>query len=158
MNFQDNRLATNARVADPRLFLRDEELDRALNLLLNTNFVLSETSMLAQTKSGLDRNSFTLLLLLRSTPRIGVTDARKILGLTQPTFARLMAKLEKNSLISKISGKKDGRKRLLSLSKQGEAVIAPATQAMRDAIRRAWRSVGPETVAGTMTALEALQR
>ena len=158
MNFQDIRLATNARVADPRLFLRDEELDRALNLLLNTNFVLSETSMLAQTKSGLDRNSFTLLLLLRSTPRIGVTDARKILGLTQPTFARLMAKLEKNSLISKISGKKDGRKRLLSLSKQGEAVIAPATQAMRDAIRRAWRSVGPETVAGTMTALEALQR
>lgn len=158
MNFQDNRLATNARVADPRLFLRDEELDRALNLLLNTNFVLSETSMLAQTKSGLDRNSFTLLLLLRSTPRIGVTDARKILGLTQPTFARLMAKLEKSRLISKISGQKDGRKRLLSLSKQGEAVIAPATQAMRDAIRRAWRSVGPETVAGTMTALEALQR
>ena len=158
MNFQDNRLATNARVADPRLFLRDEELDRALNLLLNTNFVLSETSMLAQTKSGLDRNSFTLLLLLRSTPRIGVTDARKILGLTQPTFARLMAKLEKNSLISKISGKKNGRKRLLSLSKQGEAVIAPATKAMRDAIRRAWRSVGPETVAGSMTALEALQR
>lgn len=158
MNFQDNRLATNARVADPRLFLRDEELDRALNLLLNTNFVLSETSMLAQTKSGLDRNSFTLLLLLRSTPRIGVTDARKVLGLTQPTFARLMAKLEKSRLISKISGQKDGRKRLLSLSKQGEAVIAPATQAMRDAIRRAWRSVGPGTVAGTMTALEALQR
>lgn len=158
MIIQDNRLASNARIADPRLFLRDEELDRALNLLLNTSFVLSESSILAQTKSGLDRNSFALLLLLRSTPKIGVSKARKVLGITVPTFARLIAKLEGGGLISKTSGDKDGRERLLSLSSAGEAIIAPAAKSMRDAIRRAWRKVGPDKVAGTMTALEAFQR
>lgn len=158
MIIQDNRLASSSRIADPRLFLRDEELDRALNLLLNASFVLSETSMLAQTTSGLDRNSFSLLLLLRSTPSISVSKARKVLGITVPTFARLLAKLEAGGLISKTSGDKDGRERLLCLSSAGEVVIAPATQAMRDAIRKAWRTVGPEKVAGTMTVLEAFQR
>ena len=158
MSIQDNRFAPNTRTADPRLFLRDEELDRALDLLLNTSFVLSETSMLAQTESGLDRNSFSLLLLLRSTPRIGISEARKVLGMTLPTFARLIAKLEEVKLISKTSGNTDRRERLLSLSAEGEKVIAPATQAMRETIRRAWRTVGPEKVAAMMMALEAFQR
>lgn len=158
MKNQDNRLATNARMVDPRLFLRDEELDRALDMLLNASFVLTEYSILAQTECGLDRNSLRLLLLLRSTPSLGISKARTILGFTVPTFARLIASLEQRKLISKGIGKKDSRERVLSLTDKGQDSIAPATKAMRNTIKKAWRMVGPEKVAGTMAALKAIQR
>jgi len=145
-----------ARPADPRLFLRDEELDRSVDLLLAAGRRLAETAETTRRAQNLSEPAFALLFLLRAEPGLSVTEARDRLCATTPTFARLIADLDSRGLIAKSRGGRDGRERRLSLSEDGVSVLAPISEALRDAVRGAWRETGADRVTGAVAALEAL--
>ena len=132
-----NQIRANAPGFDPRLFLRDEELDYGIALLLAGERALMKAS-------GFQ-------------PGQTVNTLREQLDATTPTFARIIADLEKRGLIERRqSAQGDRRTRQLFLSHEGKRVTDPATIAMRDRLRQAYRTAGSGAVGGARTVLEAL--
>ncbi|MEE2879440.1 MAG: MarR family transcriptional regulator [Pseudomonadota bacterium] len=143
---------------DPRLFLREEELDNGIALLLLSERVLAAALRRNQESTGLNMPALRLLVTIRFKPGLTVSELRDETGSTTPTLARLLGELDKRHLIHKKAGGRDARRRRLSLSEDGEALIAPLVLDMRSAMREAYREAGASAVAGTRAVLEALTR
>ena len=98
-----------------------------------------------------------VLITVRFQPGQTVNTLREQLDATTPTFARIIADLEKRGLIERRqSAQGDRRTRQLFLSHEGKRVTDPATIAMRDRLRQAYRTAGSGAVGGARTVLEAL--
>lgn len=141
---------------DVRLFLRDEELDRGVALLLAAEKALVAAGASAITKSGLNRGGIDLLLGIRARPGISVSDLRAQLDMTVPTFARILGQADKAGYIRKRRAGRDARTRALELTEVGHAAITPIADALREALRTAYREAGAEPVSGMRVVLEAL--
>lgn len=142
---------------DPRLFLRDEDLDRGVGLLLGAERVLSRAGEAGRKAAGLSRTDLQALLAIKYGPGRNVSAVREQLAATTPTFARTLAQLDSRGLIAKRVDGGDGRQRTLALSEEGEALVQPIADAMRAALREAYRQAGAERVVGARALLEALQ-
>lgn len=141
---------------DTRLYLREEELDRGVGLLLAAERRLAEAGEAARRAADLSRGDLQILLALRYRPGQSVSELRTRLGATTPTLARLLAGLDRRGLIRRDAARSDARRRELTLTAQGEALTAPVAAAMRDALRAAYRDAGPQQVAGARAVLDAL--
>ena len=143
---------------DPRLFLREEELDDGIALLLASERVIAAALRRNQDATGLNMPALRLLMTIRFSPGLTVTELRDELGATTPTLARLLGELDRRHLIFKKPGGRDARRRRLSLSEDGEKLADPVVLDMRSAMREAYREAGASAVAGTRAVLEALTR
>lgn len=143
---------------DPRLFLIEQELDRGAGLLLSGADELSRAAQQAARKSGLNKAEMHVLMSIRYRPGRTVSEVRTQLGMTVPTFARILTQLDRRGLIERERQAADGRRRRLNLSESGEAVTTPVAEAVRERLGMAFRAVGPEAVAGARLLLEALVR
>ena len=142
---------------DPRLFLRDEELDHGIGLLLAAERALRRAAARLESDAGLNGSAARILLAIRFQPALTVSQMRESLDMTVPTLARLLGELDKRGLIAKTPSGMDARKRRLSLSPAGEDVIEPAVSAMRASLREAYREAGANAVVGAKSVLEALR-
>lgn len=98
-----------------------------------------------------------VLITIRFQPGQTVNQLREQLDATTPTFARIIADLERRALIERrraVTG--DRRTRQLFLSHEGQRLTDPATLAMRDQLRKAYSAAGPSAVGGARRVLEAL--
>jgi len=141
---------------DPRLFLRDEELDRGVALILASERILSAAADAGRRTAALNRTELQAALAIRAIPGLSVSELRQRLGATTPTMARVLGKLDERGLIRRKKSGQDGRKRKLELSLAGTAIIEPIVVAMRNSLRSAYRRAGSEQVAGARAVLEAL--
>lgn len=141
---------------DPRLFLRDEELDRGLALVLEGARTLKREAMRVARASGLAEDDCEALLAIRFSPGLDIKTLRQRMGATTPTFARLLARLDSRSLIARERSEADGRRRVLVLSEAGLALTDPIVEAMRETLRAAYREAGAGQVAGVRAVLEAM--
>ena len=141
---------------DPRLFLRDEELDRGVALILSGERILSAAAESGRRTAALNKTELQAILAIRAAPGLSVTDLRDRLGTTTPTMARVLGKLDTRGLIRRKKSGQDGRKRKLELSLTGKAISDPIAEAMRNSLRAAYRSAGSENVSGARVVLEAL--
>jgi len=141
---------------DPRLFLRDEELDRGVALILAGERALSMAAESGRRTASLNKTELEALLAIRAKSGLSVGELRAQLGATTPTMARVLGKLDERGLIRRKKSGQDGRKRKLELSLSGEAITDPIAEAMRNVLREAYRSAGGEQVAGAHSVLEAL--
>lgn len=156
MDSEVNSSGAGAPAFDPRLFLRDEELERGIALVLGAERALAAAGETAREASGLSAAECRILLTLRTDPGIEVSTLRERLGATVPTFARQLGRLDTAGYIAKTRGMMDARTRRLSLSAEGLAVTDPIAGAMRDALRNAYREAGAEKVAGARDVLAAI--
>lgn len=143
---------------DGRLFLRDEELDSGAALILLAEKSLVAAADTAMSEAGLSRGEFDVLMNIRAQPGLAVSEIRARLGMTVPTFARLLGQLDQRNLIDKTRSGRDARARLLHLSADGKALAEPIAEALRRVLRPAFREAGAEQVAGARSLLEALTR
>ena len=157
MDREVNTSNTSGPVFDPRLFLRDEELERGIGLILAAERVLAMVAETARRKTGLSAAECRILLALRTQPGQEISALRARLGATTPTFARQLGRLDAAGYIAKTRGMMDARTRRLSLSTKGAAITEPIAAAMRDAMRRAYRDAGAEKVAGALAVLKAIE-
>lgn len=111
---------------------------------------LAHAMAAAMTAAGLNRSACDILLSIRADPGLGVAEHRARLGMTVPTFARLLGQLDRRGLIDKRPGGQDARRRQLRLSAAGRALVEPVAAALRDALRPAYRQSGADEVAGAL--------
>ena len=143
---------------DPRLILREEELDGGLELIL-----LAEASLWAAVDAvletealGLGRSHWRAAFLLRRRPGIGVQDLSKLTSLSKQAASRTLADLEKTGLVERVSGDLDGRRRPATLTAEGVAFEQRTAERLRALLARAYRTGGLDGVAGTRRILAAL--
>ena len=145
-------------VPDPRLILREEELEAGLELLL-----LAEASLWAAADAALDaephglgRSHYRTLFLLKRRPGLGVGELARLTALSKQGASRTLSELERLGLIEKTPGGGDARRRPAQLTSDGAALEARISERLRTQIGRAYRAGGLDAVAGTRRILSAL--
>lgn len=144
--------------ADPRLILREDELDAGLELLLLAEAAvwnIVDTAMEAQ-GLGLGRSHWRAAFLLRRRPGVGVQDLAHLTSLSKQAASRILVDLAAKGLIEKSAGDLDGRRRSARLTAKGEAFEDAVTSRLRQELAHAYRSAGLEGVAGSRRILAAL--
>lgn len=152
-----NRNSSRTPGFDPRLFLRDEELDYGISLILTGERVLMREAAHLSSRLNIPPLAARVLITIRFEPGRSVSDLREGLGATTPTLARILADLSKRGYIERRKSRSDARRRVLELSHEGGRVTDPAVIGMRNAMRGAYRQAGASAVAGARAVLEALR-
>jgi DNA-binding MarR family transcriptional regulator len=144
--------------ADPRLILREDELDAGVELLM-----LAEASLWASVDAGLEaealglgRSHWRAAFLLRRRPGVGVQELAHLTSLSKQAASRILVDLAGKGLVEKIAGDEDGRRRSAALTARGEAFEAAVTERLRAQLARAYRTGGLDGVAGARRILAAL--
>ena len=152
-----NQIRANAPGFDPRLFLRDEELDYGIALLLAGERVLMTVVNEIAEDFDLPQLAARVLITIRFQPGQTVKDLREQLHATTPTLARILGDLDQRGFIERRqSDEGDRRTRRVYLSHEGKRLTDPATLDMRERLRAAYRSAGSGAVGGVRAVLEAL--
>ena len=141
---------------DGRLFLTDENLDRGtLTLLAAARRLEVYMRQLVETK-GLSQTEFAMLMEIAHEPGLDVSDLRTRVGGTTPTIARLLARLEKDGWVDRPKANRDGRRRALRLSPDGDALVEEALSALRKNMTQIYRQAGEPSVTGAMDLLASV--
>jgi DNA-binding MarR family transcriptional regulator len=152
-----NQIRANAPGFDPRLFLRDEELDYGIALLLAGERALMKAAGEISRDFDLPQLAARVLITIRFQPGQTVTELREQLHATTPTLARILGDLDQRGFIERRQSEHgDRRTRCLYLSHEGKRVTDPATLTMRNRLRSAYRAAGSGAVSGVRAVLEAL--
>ena len=145
-------------VADPRLVLRDEELDAGLELMM-----LAEAAIWAGVDAGLEAEGLTLgrshwraAFLMKRRPGLGVQELAHLTSLSKQAASRVISDLEGQGLAEKAQGDLDGRRRAATLTEAGAAFEARISERLRGQLARAYRTGGLDGVGGARRILAAL--
>ena len=145
-------------LADPRLILREEELDSGLELIL-----LAEAALWAAVDAALEAETLALgrshwraAFLLRRRPGIGVQDLSRLTSLSKQAASRTLADLTKAGLVERGAGDLDGRRKPVVLTAEGVAFEARTAERLRTLLAKAYRTGGLDGVAGARRILAAL--
>ena len=116
-------------IADPRLILREDELDLGLELLLLAEAALwaaVDTALETETppgKSGrLGRPHWRAAFLLRRRPNMGVRELARLTGYSKQAASRTLAELERAGLVEKSAAELDARRRPARLTDRKSVV------------------------------------
>lgn len=144
--------------ADPRLILREEELDSGLELILLAEAALwaAVDAALESESLGLGRSHWRAAFLLRRRPGIGVQDLSKLTSLSKQAASRTLADLTRAGLVERGAGDLDGRRKPAVLTPEGVAFEARTAERLRTLLAKAYRTGGLDGVAGTRRILAAL--
>ncbi len=145
-------------VADPRLILREEELDSGLEMLLLAEAAVwgAADAALEVEARGLGRSHWRAALLLRRRPGVGVQELAKLTGLTKQAASRTLSDLEKLGLAEKTGAEFDARRRIVVLTADGRAFEARVSERVRALVAKAWREGGLDGVPAAKRILNAL--
>ncbi|UTP38956.1 MarR family transcriptional regulator [Phenylobacterium sp. LH3H17] len=144
--------------ADPRLILRDEELDAGLELMM-----LAEAALWAGVDAGLQaedlglgRSHWRAAFLLKRRPGVGVQELAHLTSLSKQAASRILSDLEAKGLAEKVPGDLDGRRRTANLTAAGQAFEGRIAERLRGQLARSYRTGGLDGVAGARRILSAL--
>jgi len=138
------------------LFLRDEELDRALELLLLVGRGLVARRPPPGVAQGLGEPELELLWLVCRRPGTSAAELGRLLGTPKQSTSRHLQALEAAGLVSRRADGVDARRRALHPTEAGAALAAALAERRRLALRRAFQKAGPEAVAGFQRVLGEL--
>lgn len=143
---------------DPRLILREEELDAALELLFLVEAALwaSADAGLAGERKGLGRGHYRMLFLLKRRPGLGVRELARLTSLSKQGASRTLGELERMGLAEKGQGGSDARRRPAVLTREGAALEARVSERLRADVAHAYRTGGLDAVGGARRILSAL--
>jgi len=141
--------------ADPRLILREDELDLGLELILlaETAIWLEVDAALEAEADGLNRSHWRALFLMRRRPGLGVLELAALTGLSKQSASKTLGELERAGLADKPRGDLDGRRKGAVLTLAGETLEARIAERLRGRIAAAYRAGGAEAVLGARKVL-----
>ncbi len=143
---------------DPRLILREEELDAGLELLLLAEAALwgAADAALESEARGLGRSHYRAMFLLKRRPGLGVRDLARLTSLSKQGASRTLSELERLGLVEKQAAETDARRKPAQLTREGAALEARISERLRTHIARAYRAGGLDAVAGARRIFSAL--
>ena len=145
-----------APAADARLYLKEEELDRAVELLFAATRRFGRGADPILAARGLGPAHYRALSAIRRGEGLAVTTLREVLGVRKQSLARVLDDLDAAGLVTRAPGAQDRRERRLFLTDAGRAVEAEVSTALRDRLAAVFRTCGAEAVAGARTVWAAL--
>ena len=138
------------------LFLREQELDRGLEMLYFAHRDFSAESDRILAPLGLGRAHGRVLYFVGREPGIPTARLLGILKITKQSLSRVLGDLEREGHVVRERGAADGRQRLLSLTDAGRALESRLSRARRGRLARAYRAAGGKAVEGFSSVLVGL--
>jgi DNA-binding MarR family transcriptional regulator len=141
---------------DGRLYLREDELDRAAELIFRAarQFWRAAEGPLAAQELG--PAHYRALAAVRREEGMPVKALQARLGVRKQSLQRVLNELEAAGLIARIPGARDRRERLLTLTDLGREAERAASAALRERLGQVFRLAGADAVAGARAVLAAL--
>ena len=138
------------------LFLTDEQLRKGIEAMFFAyrGFTADPDRILANIAYG--RAHHRAVHFIHRSPGTTVNNLLAMLGVTKQSLNRVLRALVSDGLVRNKVGKRDKRERHLYLTSDGEALEQQLSDAQRDRMRKAYRTVGPEAVTGFRQVLEAM--
>jgi DNA-binding MarR family transcriptional regulator len=138
------------------LFLTDEQLRKGIEAMFFAyrGFTADPDRILTHYDYG--RAHHRALHFINRFPGTTVNNLLTILGVTKQSLNRVLRILVDDELVESRVGTRDKRERNLYLTEKGRALEGELSDAQRRRMRAAYRSVGPEAVAGFRQVLEAM--
>jgi len=144
--------------ADPRLILRPEELDGALEqfLLAEAALWMAADPALEGEPHKLGRGHFRAAFLLKRRPGIGGQDLARLTGLSKQGSSRVLKDLIGAGYAEIVVNEEDARRRPTRLTDAGAAFEARVAERMRGHLSLAFRDGGLDAVLGARRIMAAV--
>ncbi|MFG6518039.1 MarR family winged helix-turn-helix transcriptional regulator [Sulfitobacter sp. 1A13496] len=141
---------------DSLLFLTDEQLRQGIEAMFFAyrGFTADPDRILADMAYG--RAHHRAIHFINRAPGTTVNNLLNILGVTKQSLNRVLRTLIADGLVQSKVGRNDKRERHLFLTDEGRNLEQELSDAQRARMRLAFRTAGPEAVAGFRTVLEAM--
>lgn len=139
-----------------RLYLKEEELDRAVDLVFAAARRFWRAAEGALAANDLGPAHYRAIAAIRRNEGLAVSALQARLGVRKQSLARVLTELERAGLIARAAGETDKRQRLLSLTPAGREAEREATAALRERLAHVFRAAGADAVSGARTVLAAL--
>jgi len=144
------------RSSETLLYLTDEQLRQGIEAMFFAyrGFTADPDRILEE--QGYGRAHHRAIHFIHRQPGTTVNNLLAILGVTKQSLNRVLRTLIEHGLVEARVGRQDRRERHLHLTNKGLALEARLSEAQRARMRDAYRSAGPEAVAGFRMVLEAM--
>ena len=138
------------------LFLTDEQLRQGIEAMFFAYraFTADPDRILEGRSYG--RAHHRAIHFISRSPGLTVNNLLDTLGVTKQSLNRVLRTLVNDGLVNSRIGRTDRRKRHLYLTENGVAFERELSNAQRERMRSAYRSTGPDAVAGFREVLEAM--
>lgn len=130
------------------LFLREEELDRGLDLLYFASHQLSLDAVALRAQAAIDETDHRTLFLIERDPGITLAELSGVLGMSKQTLSRHLKRLAEVGLIDQGTTAQDRRKRPLRLTGKAAAVLSEIKNLQKRRLRLAFKNAGATAVEG----------
>lgn len=141
---------------DARLYLREDELDRAVALLFLAGRRFYEAASAPLAAHGLGDAHYRALAAIRRQEGLSVGALQTNLGVVKQSLARVLNELETAGLIARAKSAQDRRSRRLLLTEAGREAERAVTTALRERMGDVFRAAGSDAVMGARAILAAL--
>lgn len=145
-----------AGAVEGRLYLKEDELDRAVDLVFAASRRFWRSAEDALAAHDLGPAHYRALAAIRREEGLAVSDLQARLGVRKQSLARVLGELEKAGLIQRAPGREDRRQRLLTLTDTGREAERDASAALRERLAQVFRAAGADAVSGARAVLAAL--
>lgn len=138
------------------LFLTDDQIRRGIEALYFAYraFTSDPDQILADISYG--RAHHRALYFINREPGLTVTALLDVLRVTKQSLNRVLRALIEDGLVESRVGRRDRRERLLFLTEKGQELERRLSEPQRGRVRAAYRSAGPQAVAGFRQVLEGM--
>ncbi len=150
------RATATAAGGENLLFLTDEQLRKGIEAMFFAyrGFTADPDRILENYAYG--RAHHRAIHFINRNPGTTVNNLLSILGVTKQSLNRVLRALIEDGLVESRVGKRDKRERHLYLTETGLTLEQELSDAQRARMRSAYRTAGPEAVAGFRRVLEAM--
>jgi DNA-binding MarR family transcriptional regulator len=130
------------------LFLREEELDRGLDLLLLAGRQLAAEARPLLDAAGLDETDHHLLFLVQRRPGLTLVDLCEATRTSKQTLSRHLLRLTELGLVERGGPAADRRRRPFTVTERGVALLVRANAVQKGRLRLAFKNAGAAAVEG----------
>lgn len=138
------------------LYLRDDELQRALALFWLAELELARTGLGPFQRAELLFKDYLILFFVAARPGTTVAELTQLLGASKQALSRHVIKLREIGLLAESGPAADRRRRPLEVTERGRALLEEAVTLQKRLLRHGFRQSGPDAVGGFVTVLSEL--
>lgn len=130
------------------LYLREEELDRGLELLYFAGRQLQADAAPLRSEGAFDETDHQVLFLIDRHPGATLAELCSMLGASKQTLSRHVKRLAEAELIQQSQSAQDRRKRPLRLTPKAAGIVTRVQTLQKRRLRLAFKSAGAAAVEG----------
>ncbi len=138
------------------LFLTDEQMRKGIEAMFFANNGFTSDPDRILEPRGYGRAHHRAIHFIHRSHGTTVNNLLAILGVTKQSLNRVLRTLIEDGLVESRVGTRDKRERHLYLTESGQALERELSDAQQARVRDAFRTAGPDAVAGFRTVLEAM--